>query len=89
MDEIDTGLHYTVMTNMWRLVFGAAKELDVQVFATTHSSDCIKSLAELCYMETDVAENVALQRIDRGKSKAIPYTADEIEIAAEKQIEVR
>jgi hypothetical protein len=89
VDEIDTGLHYTVMTNMWRLVFGAAKELDVQVFATTHSSDCIKSLAELCYMETDVAENVALQRIDRGKSKAIPYTADEIEIAAEKQIEVR
>jgi predicted ATPase len=89
VDEIDTGLHYTVMANMWRLIFGAAKELDVQVFATTHSSDCIKSLAELCYAETDVADNATLQRIERGKAKAVPYTATEIEIAAERQIEVR
>jgi hypothetical protein len=89
IDEIDTGLHYTVLKNMWRLIFGAAKELDVQVFATTHSSDCIKSLADLCYAETDVAENVALQRIERGKPKAIPYTAEEIAVAAERQIEVR
>jgi predicted ATPase len=89
VDEIDTGLHYTVMANMWRLIFGAAKELDVQVFATTHSSDCIKSLAELCYAETDVSENVTLQRIERGKTKSVPYTAREIEISAERQVEVR
>jgi len=89
VDEIDTGLHYTVMANMWKLIFGAAKELDVQVFATTHSSDCIKSLAELCYEETDVADNVSLHRIEKGRSKSVPYTAEEIETAAEKQIEVR
>jgi len=89
VDEIDTGLHYTVMTNMWRLIFGAAKELNVQVFATTHSSDCIRSLAELCYEETDVAENVALQRIERGNPVAVPYTADEIEMAAMNRVEVR
>ena len=29
IDEIDTGLHYSVMTNMWRLIYGAAKELNV------------------------------------------------------------
>lgn len=89
VDEIDTGLHYTVMANMWRLIFGAAKELDVQVFATTHSSDCIKSLADLCYSKPEVAENVALQRIEKGKKKSVPYTAAEIEIAAEREIEVR
>ena len=89
VDEIDTGLHYTVMAKMWRLIYGAAKELDVQVFATTHSYDCIKSLAELCYTETDARENVTLQRIEVGNPKAIPYTEDEIEIAAEKNIEVR
>lgn len=89
IDEIDTGLHYTVMANMWRLIFGAAKELDVQVFATTHSYDCIKSLAELCYSETDARDNVTLQRIEVSNPKAVPYTEDEIEIAAEKNIEVR
>lgn len=89
VDEIDTGLHYSVMTNMWRLIFRAAKDLNVQVFATTHSSDCIKSLAELCCSDPEVASNVSLQRIERGKQKAVPYTANEIEIAAEHHIEVR
>ena len=89
IDEIDTGLHYTVMANMWRLVFGALKELNVQVFATTHSSDCIRSLAELCYLETDVADNVTLQRIESDKPKAVSYTAQDIEMAAERHIEVR
>jgi predicted ATP-dependent endonuclease of OLD family len=71
------------------LIFGAAKELDVQVFATTHSSDCINSLAELCLAETDVADNATLQRIERGKPRAVAYTSNEIEVAAEKGIEVR
>ena len=89
IDEIDTGLHYTVMANMWRLIFGAAADLNVQVFATTHSSDCIRSLAELCLEETSVADNVTLQRIEKGNPKAVPYTAGEIEIAAERRVEVR
>jgi hypothetical protein len=89
VDEIDTGLHFTVMANMWRLIFGAAKELDVQVFATTHSYDCVKSLADLCYGETDATHNVTLQRIEVGNVKAVPYSHDEIEMAAEKSIEVR
>lgn len=89
VDEIDTGLHYTVMGKMWQLIFGAAQQLDVQVFATTHSFDCIKSLAELCYTETDANDNVTLQRIEVGNPKAVPYTDDEIEVAAEKNLEVR
>jgi len=89
IDEIDTGLHYTVLGNMWRLIFAAAADLNVQVFATTHSSDCIRSLAELCYEESDIADNVTLQRIEKGNPKAVPYTAEEIEIAAERRVEVR
>ncbi len=40
IDEIDTGLHFTVLSNMWKLVYETAKRLNVQVFATTHSNDC-------------------------------------------------
>jgi hypothetical protein len=89
IDEIDTGLHYTVMTRMWKLIFGAAKELNVQVFATTHSFDCVKSLAELCYTDPDAARDVTLQRIEKDRHSSIAYTAEEIEIAAQRQIEVR
>lgn len=89
IDEIDTGLHYSVMTRMWRLIFGAAKELNVQVFATTHSYDCVKSLAELCYTDVEAAKEVTLQRIEKGKKRAVAYTSEEIEIAAQRHIEVR
>jgi predicted ATPase len=48
IDEIDTGLHYTVMADMWRLIHAASRQFDVQVFASTHSYDCVHSLATIC-----------------------------------------
>jgi len=89
VDEIDTGLHYTVMSQMWKLIFNAAKELDVQVFATTHSYDCVYTLAQICSGRKDTREHVTVQRIDPGKTKAVPYDEDEIAIAASREIEVR
>ena len=88
VDEIDTGLHYTVLAKMWKLIFSAAKEFDVQVFATTHSSDCIHSLAELS-SDMDRSNSITVQRIEIGREKAVRYDADEISIAARREIEVR
>ena len=89
VDEIDTGLHYSVMSQMWKLIFNAARELDVQVFATTHSYDCVYSLAQICSGETEGRNSVTVQRIDPGKIKAVPYDEDEITVAASREIEVR
>lgn len=88
VDEIDTGLHYSVMSDMWKLIFDAAKEFDVQVFATTHSYDCVYSLAHIC-ADADEQNPVTIQRIEPGRSKAIPYAQNEIRIAADREIEVR
>ena len=52
IDEIDTGLHWTVMEDMWRLVVEAAQRYNVQVFATTHSYDCIRGLGALIQIST-------------------------------------
>lgn len=87
VDEIDTGLHYTAMSQMWRLIYQAAKDLDVQVFATTHSYDCIYSLAQIC--DGSEPNAVTVQRIEAGKKKAVPYDQEEIDIAASRQIELR
>jgi ABC-type multidrug transport system ATPase subunit len=82
IDEIDTGLHYSVMEKMWHLVQVTAKRLDVQVFATTHSRDCYQALAAIA--RPDIAENtdVSIQRIERGKNQAVFFTEQEIVIAA-------
>jgi AAA15 family ATPase/GTPase len=89
VDEIDTGLHYSVMTQMWKLLYNAAIKLNVQIFATTHSSDCVNSLAKICNDGQDIQHRVTLNRIESGKKKSIPYNEGEIRTASERKIEVR
>jgi ABC-type multidrug transport system ATPase subunit len=89
VDEIDTGLHYGIMDDMWRLVRKTAERLNVQVFATTHSRDCYESLAAISRADVDVDTEVSIQRIDRGKQKAVAFSERDIVIAAERSIEVR
>jgi ABC-type cobalamin/Fe3+-siderophores transport system ATPase subunit len=43
MDEVENGLYFTVQEDLWELIFQVACQLNVQVFATTHSWDCISA----------------------------------------------
>jgi AAA15 family ATPase/GTPase len=89
VDEIDTGLHFTVMSDMWKMLWKTAKRLNVQIFATTHSNDCWTSLADIANAENPSEDGIAIHRIEKGKSQSIVFTEDEIAIAAEEGIEVR
>lgn len=86
VDEIDTGLHYSVLENMWRLLSETARRLEVQVFATTHSRDCYESLAAIAHPG---GHDVTIQRIERGKPLAVAFSEAEIVQAAKRGIEVR
>ena len=89
VDEIDTGLHYSVMVDMWRLVVETARRLDIQVFATTHSLDCVDALAQLRRKYPEIAAEVTVHRVEKDAPKTVVYEVDEIVIAAEGHIEVR
>lgn len=87
VDEIDTGLHHTVMGDMWRMLIETSERLDVQVFATTHSSDCVTSLAAVAGDKQPGV--VSVQRVEREKGRTVAYSQKQIAIAAERGIEVR
>jgi predicted ATPase len=89
IDEIDTGLHYSTMESMWRFIIEASRRLDVQVFATTHSGDCIRALAWLQAQQPELAQAVSVHRIDKDASSAVRYSAEDIQIAARHHVEVR
>ena len=89
VDEIDSGLHFTVMTDMWKVVWETAKKLNIQVFATTHSRDCWQSLGELITEEKITDNEITIQRIDREKSQSVIFDPEEIVIAATSNLEVR
>ncbi len=42
IDEIDTGIHYSRMKEFLKKIMQSAKNKNVQIFATTHSKECIK-----------------------------------------------
>ena len=43
VDELENGLHHSVLPDVWRVIDKAARDFDVQVFATTHSFECIEA----------------------------------------------
>ena len=89
IDEIDAGLHWTVMEDMWKFVIKVASRLNVQVFATTHSFDCIRGLGSLLRNSPELEDQVSLQKIDQSLPEAVCLKGDQVRIAVENDIEVR
>lgn len=89
VDEIDTGLHFSTMADMWRLIWKTAQRLNVQIFATTHNSDCWTSLDAIASAETPSNEGIVIHRIEKGKPHSIVFTERQVVIAAQRGIEVR
>lgn len=89
IDEIDTGLHHTVMRKMWALVFETAKRLDVSVFATTHSYDCVHALAAIARESEQGPGEVSLIRVERDNPQGIVFSENEIYHLADWDIEAR
>jgi hypothetical protein len=88
VDEIENGIHYSVQADLWRSIFKTAARLNVQVFATTHSYDCIKAFEEAA---RESEEEGVLVRLARKGDRTLVGEFDEreLEIAVEGDIEVR
>jgi len=43
IDEVDNGIHYTQLDRLWEIILTISKQQNVQVFATTHSKECIEA----------------------------------------------
>ena len=90
IDEIDSGIHHSRQKDFWVNIFKICKELNVQLFATTHSQECIKNYLEASKEVTE--ENLRLIRLQENKDKsikAITYPYNEFEYIVESQTEER
>lgn len=54
IDEFENGLHYSVQEKIWELLFDLAEKLDIQIFATTHSWDCIESFSKVAVKKQEI-----------------------------------
>jgi hypothetical protein len=89
IDEVDTGLHYSVMADMWRLLVKRAVATRAQVFATTHSWDCLEGLSMACQEDADLRSKVAIHSIDPKLPHSVPFLGDSIIRMVKHQIDPR
>lgn len=89
IDEIESGLHYSVLPTMWKFIFQSASRLNVQVFATTHSWDCLAGFQQAATHHHQ--GDGMLIRLENKQGKIITTSFDEKElaIATREHIEVR
>ncbi|MEW6234102.1 MAG: AAA family ATPase [Candidatus Omnitrophota bacterium] len=89
IDEVENGLHYSIQPDMWNLIFTLAQRLNVQVFATTHSWDCISAFQKAA-SEHKVVDSQLIHLIKRGDEIRAPFmNIDDLAVATRENIEVR
>ncbi len=89
IDEFENGLHYSVQEKLWEIIFNLAERLNTQVFATTHSFDCVEAFSSvLNNQNTDVGTMVRLENYE-GNIEATVYDADEIQATTRVHIDPR
>ncbi len=89
IDEIENGLHYSALVDVWKAVDVAARESNVQVIATTHSWECVKA-AQRAFADGD-DDDFRLHRLEQrdGEIVAITYDQEQLETSIEFNFEVR
>ena len=87
VDEIETGLHHTVLPDVWRAVDEAAKEFDAQVVATTHSYECIQAANQAL----GSSDGFLLHRLEASDkvNRCVTYWPEDIDSAIRHDLEVR
>ena len=89
IDEIENGLHYSVMAKVWAAIAQAARAADVQIFATTHSWECITAAHEA--FSSSETYDFRLHRLDRVGEDIQAVTLDQemLDTAIKAGLEVR
>ena len=89
IDEIENGLHHSVLARVFQALIQLAKDHEVQVVATTHSRECVKAFYQASKSFTQ--PEMALFRVERdnGKRRLIHYDEASLEAAMDAEFEVR
>ncbi len=90
IDEFENGLHYSVQKKLWEIIFKLASTLNIQVFATTHSEDCIAAFSEIINSVeyNNLGKLLRLEKINN-EIAVVEYNKSELAIATKNEIETR
>jgi AAA15 family ATPase/GTPase len=90
IDEFENGLHHSVQERLWKIIFELSEKLNVQIFATTHSEDCIFGFENILNSPKNKLDGKLIRLDnDNGTIKQVEFNAKELKIANDQNIETR
>lgn len=72
IDEIENGIHYSVIPKIWKGILKASQKYNCQVFATTHSYECLESAIK--GIDENSHDKFRYIRLERDNDKLISNT---------------
>ena len=86
LDEIETGLHYSVLPKVWEVIDTAAKQFNTQIFATTHSFECVEAAHQSLG-----TNRFLLHRLEANgtENRCVTYEPEAITAALQHPLEIR
>lgn len=88
IDEFENGLHWSVQSRVWKMIFELAQKLDVQVFASTHSRDCVTGFQEA--WEENESDGAFLRLMREENRKPVEeYSLEQLRKSIKIDVEVR
>lgn len=74
IDEFENGLHWSAQERAWGMVFELAERLNVQIFCTTHSSDCVQTFKSIWGGRVEAGSFLRVTKSDLGANvKTLPF----------------
>lgn len=79
LDEFDSAIHYSVMKDVWSIIGDLANTYNCQIFAATHSRECIAAAAE-GLSEASGLDDLQYIRLEtyNDTNQAVMYTGSEL-----------
>ena len=86
VDEVENGIHHSVLPDVWRAIDEVAKQFHTQIFATTHSFECIEAAHDALG-----PDGFLLHRLEASdaENRCVTYEPNAIDAALRHNLEVR
>ena len=89
IDEFENGLHHTVLAKVWEAVRAFSDRFNVQVFATTHSEECVRAAHSVFALHDYAFRLFRLSRLSDGTIGAMAFERDALDAALRANLDPR
>lgn len=82
IDELENGIHYSVLPQLWRGISEISSRLGIQVFVTTHSRECLEAATRVFVDEDpENTRDFAVIQLMRVRGEVVGRVLDEKRVA--------